>query len=468
MMHSVINETNRKDSALTTFDATYSPEDNKLRIYASSRLDSETYNRLRAAGFRWAPKQELFVAPAWSPSREDLCIELAGEIEPEGTTLADRAAAKAERLEALAGKRQQEAGAFSRAAQRISERFAMGQPILIGHHSERKARKDRERADAAQTKAARASEAVNYWLYKASAVQHHANRKNAPKVRARRIKTLLSELRDLQRAINEANAALSIWAKLPEDDAVVKTMFRDYYSNGVPIAPYSVAERFRAGDLSPAEARQQCVEHFERVANGPNRRRWIEHTLNRLSYERELLGDMPQFNGEVTPALVQEFVREHGAEKPKAEKVDGGRVKVSSPVALPAHIADGSSLELCQDEWRDLMRECGFDAAARVADKAAKSAKNAACPLLNVKADVIRVRNQYRPGEHLELQVVEMTKAEYSAIYTDYKGTKVSDCGRYRVRSALHSVNGGRRDIVAVFLTDSKQHERPAATEAAQ
>ena len=45
--------------------ATYSPEDNKLRLYASSRLDTATYERVKAAGFKWAPKQDLFVAPMW-------------------------------------------------------------------------------------------------------------------------------------------------------------------------------------------------------------------------------------------------------------------------------------------------------------------------------------------------------------------------------------------------------------------
>ncbi|TIV75023.1 MAG: DUF3560 domain-containing protein, partial [Mesorhizobium sp.] len=59
--------------------ATYSPEDNKLRLYPSARLDAETYQRVKDAGFVWAPKQELFVAPKWSPAREDLAIELAGE-----------------------------------------------------------------------------------------------------------------------------------------------------------------------------------------------------------------------------------------------------------------------------------------------------------------------------------------------------------------------------------------------------
>ncbi|MEH6633541.1 MAG: hypothetical protein V7776_22220 [Halopseudomonas aestusnigri] len=48
------------------FTATYSPDDNKLRIYTSSRLDSELFARFKELGFRWAPKQELFVAPIWT------------------------------------------------------------------------------------------------------------------------------------------------------------------------------------------------------------------------------------------------------------------------------------------------------------------------------------------------------------------------------------------------------------------
>ena len=77
----------------TLFEATYSPEDNKLRLYASVRLDPDLYQRVKDAGFRWAPQQELFVAPKWTPAREDLCIELAGEITAEQTTLVERAEA---------------------------------------------------------------------------------------------------------------------------------------------------------------------------------------------------------------------------------------------------------------------------------------------------------------------------------------------------------------------------------------
>lgn len=37
-----------------SISATYSVEDNKIRIYASQRLDAETYERVKAAGFAWA------------------------------------------------------------------------------------------------------------------------------------------------------------------------------------------------------------------------------------------------------------------------------------------------------------------------------------------------------------------------------------------------------------------------------
>jgi hypothetical protein len=79
--------------------ATYSPDDNKLRLYPEGRLDRETYARVKAAGFAWAPKQELFVAPTWTPDREDLLKELCGTIGDEEKSLVQRAEERAERFE---------------------------------------------------------------------------------------------------------------------------------------------------------------------------------------------------------------------------------------------------------------------------------------------------------------------------------------------------------------------------------
>ena len=126
---------------MTSFTATYSPEDNKIRISASSRLDPETYARVKEAGFKWAPRQELFVAPKWTPAREDLAVELAGEIEAEEMTLAERAAVKAERLDELAHKRHRQANAFARRADELSPAVYGGQPILVGPPTWRQSRK---------------------------------------------------------------------------------------------------------------------------------------------------------------------------------------------------------------------------------------------------------------------------------------------------------------------------------------
>ena len=127
---------------MTSFTATYSPDDNKLRLYASRRLDSETYARVKAAGFRWAPKQDLFVAPMWTPAREDLLIELAGEIDDEDKSLVDRAEERAERFEDYSDKRMRDAESARKAVAAIADNIPFGQPILVGHHSEKHARRD--------------------------------------------------------------------------------------------------------------------------------------------------------------------------------------------------------------------------------------------------------------------------------------------------------------------------------------
>ncbi len=341
-----------------TITATYSPEDNKIRLYASTRLDAETYARVKEAGFKWAPKQELFVAPKWTPAREDLAIELAGDIEAEEMTLAERAAIKAERLEALALKRHSQAEALTARADELSQAFYMGQPILIGHHSERKARKTQERMQSAMTAANKAASAANYWLYRATGVESFANMKNGDRTRANRIKTLLAELRDLQRGINDAHKAIQLWDAFQTPERI---MWAIENTNGdllgMPWGTYSKREEI--GDLVAFRAR--CIANLQALIDGPNRKRWIEHILNRLAFERSLLGPVPRFGGELTPVILQAFAREHGAEKPKATATDPGFFQLESPVPLPLHIGHGLDyLELSADEWRDVMQACGY------------------------------------------------------------------------------------------------------------
>src|ERR1700742_1921603 len=121
----------------------YSPDDNKLRFTPYRRLDPDVYARVTGAGFKWAPNLEQFVAACWTPHREDLALELAGEIGDEDSTLMERAETRAERFAGYQQRRRAEAESARQAVDQVAQRFEGGQPILIGHHSERRARRDK-------------------------------------------------------------------------------------------------------------------------------------------------------------------------------------------------------------------------------------------------------------------------------------------------------------------------------------
>lgn len=435
------------------FTATYSPEDNKLRLYAAYRLDDETYQRVKAAGFKWAPKQELFVAPAWSPEREDLCIELAGEIEPEQMTVAERAEMKAARLEDLAEKRAQQSDAFAAAARRIGERFYAGQPILIGHHSERRARKDRDRMDQNMGAAVKAGKAADYWLYRATSVERHANMKNSARVREGRIKRLLAELRDFQRTVNHGYLLRQAWERCQALQGDAKTQMVNALVGGrLPTgdtAPWETYRKWSDGELTEDQVIEIGLAMADRLSGSQNRFRWIEHTLNRLAYERGEQGGVARFDGELTSTMLQEFARNQGAHKPTA-KMEGHEWVLKSAAPLPVQMGDGCELRLSEDGWKDLMQALGY----AVPDK-----KPAKPPILNFKAGTIKGQGW---GGVREFAQIEMTKAEYAAIYSDWRGVKVSESGKFRFKicqrpgtKAFHS------DWVAVFLTDSKAHPAP-------
>lgn len=431
-------------------DATYSPEDNKIRLYASERLDSHMFDKFRELGFHWAPKQKLFVCPSWTPAREDLALEVAGEIFAESSTIAERAADKAARLEDIAGRRAEQSSGYERAAAAIAERFEGGQPILIGHHSERKARKDAEKIDAHNQKAAQAHDAVGYWLYRATAVERHANAKNSPRVRAGRIDTLLASLRKYQATTNEYARRVGILDR-PMTDALIHHIVA--HSN---IAPMGLFLRLKAETVTPAEAHAQMLAAAKAGLASVSRRRWIAHTLNRLSYERELLGPIDRFTGPMTAAVIQVFVRTHGADKPKAVKVgDVWTLQCQAP--LPVHIGESDYIELTGQEWRDLMFSVGYEVPAK---------RPAKPPILNLDlvGEKISCVNPWNKRETLALEVVAMTKAEYGGIPTDYRGTRLSICGEFRVkmcRNPHKRAAGYAVGWVAAFISDSKIHDTP-------
>ncbi|MHC4181507.1 MAG: DUF3560 domain-containing protein [Planctomycetota bacterium] len=391
------------------YSATYSPDDNKLRLYASHRLDAETFQRVKAAGFRWAPRQELFVAPAWSPKREDLLLELCGEIGDEDTSLADRAEERAERFAEYQEKRADDADATRQAVAELADGIPLGQPILVGHHSERRARKDAQRIENGMRRAVRLWECSQYWEDRAAGALRHAKYKERPDVRHRRIKKLEAERRKL------------VAEYTPTDDPphiISQTAFGD----DVPSDHVWVGPKGRGGQWVKLEALPRIEARNAR---------WIAHLDNRLLYERAMLDEQGG------TADAKHDIQPGGMVLVRGEWLTVKRVNKStvtgevSSVSTNAQYCRVKGVEEIQD-YRPPTEE--RQAAVKQASKLP--------PLVNY------------PGDGFQ----HMTRAKWKRKPGDCKGTQVKkateDTAVYRYRSAF--VPGGSFRYAPVFLTDAK------------
>lgn len=300
-----------------SYTATYSPDDNKIRLYASNRLDAETYARAKSCGFRWAPKQELFFA-FWSPAAEDFAIDLAGEIGDEDTGLVERAEERAERFGGYGESRAADAEAARKAVAAIADNIPMGQPILVGHHSEKHARKDAERIENGMRRAVKMWETASYWQNRAAGAVRAAKYKELPSVRARRIKTLEAAKRKAERSASDATKSIKRWKMVTEHPQAFtrkdgqpttllsRAMFvanmDGYFSMAFPLADFprdppasqyegdmGLWSALEGGVIQPEQAQSFAIAAFERQKTSAAR--WITHYENRLSYERTMLNE---------------------------------------------------------------------------------------------------------------------------------------------------------------------------------
>lgn len=279
--------------------ATYSPEDNKLRLYSTSRLDPETYARVKAVGFIWAPRQGLFVAPAWSPSREDLLLELCDEIGDEDTSLVERAEQRSERFNDYSTSRSEDAEAARKAVAAIADNIPFGQPILIGHHSERRARRDAELIQDGMHRAVKMWETADYWQRRAESAIRHAKYKERPDVRARRIKGLEADKRRVERNIDQTQKYLAAWKHegltsaqalaIANYDHITVYYTKDKYPTSTYEGASSVWSGLDKGLINEQEAAAlSCAAHERYI---PVAERWLNHYENRLAYERAMLAE---------------------------------------------------------------------------------------------------------------------------------------------------------------------------------
>lgn len=177
---------------------------------------------LRKHGFHFFPSIKMIgirqsrdqVAKRWKINGAAEALRAAGfevTVEIDDTSrdraqvLADQSDRLDDRRDALAAKASRHAGHAAAAADRanqISERFAGGQPILIGHHSERSARRDQKRMDSAMRKSIEEDKTAQDAARRANAVGSQAAYSARPRVTARRIKRLETDLRRVQRNLD--------------------------------------------------------------------------------------------------------------------------------------------------------------------------------------------------------------------------------------------------------------------------
>lgn len=274
------------------YSATYSPDDNKLRLSAAGRLPPELYARVRAQGFRWAPKQDIFVSPRWTPAAEDLLLELCGDIGDDDASLTERAEERAARFDGYSESRADDAEQARAAVARIADHIPLGQPILIGHHSEKHARRDAEKIDNGMRRAVKMWETSKYWQERAAGAIRHAKYKERPDVRARRIKGIEADRRKMERTKAEAEKFLRTYGDA-EAQAVTLADGRGLiaallgtYEGGLSFEDQTAFEK---GTITREDAQAKAVRNLSHTVAACNR--WIGHYDNRLAYERAMLAD---------------------------------------------------------------------------------------------------------------------------------------------------------------------------------
>ncbi|MGW7292869.1 DUF3560 domain-containing protein [Streptomyces xiamenensis] len=183
-------------------------------------LQLREYGRTQRQPFRWSRNLDCWYLPhsrdhaTYTPSLELLAQRLRdkgfevtltvdnadrrsfSEAEQERE---EKAEGRADRFGEYAASAAQSSEAAWKKSHDISERFAFGQPILIGHHSEGRARRDHARMDDAMRKSIRDSERAAHWAGRAQAAANYEQFKKDPGRTLRRLDKLRADLRAVEK-----------------------------------------------------------------------------------------------------------------------------------------------------------------------------------------------------------------------------------------------------------------------------
>ncbi|EOY3862806.1 DUF3560 domain-containing protein, partial [Escherichia coli] len=123
--------------------------------------------------------------------------------------------------------------------ERLAAMIPPGQPILVGHHSERRARRDAQRIENGMKRAVMLFERAEYWEERARSALLHAKYKERPDVRWRRIKKIEADLRKAEKTIAQSQKYLTMWRAESLDLNMAKLISsHDHISACFPLDTY--------------------------------------------------------------------------------------------------------------------------------------------------------------------------------------------------------------------------------------
>lgn len=355
-----------------------------------------------------------------------------------------------QRLTGYSGKRASESAQALDEVERLAAMIPPGQPILVGHHSERRARRDAQRIENGMKRAVMLFERAEYWEERARSALLHAKYKERPDVRWRRIKKIEADLRKAEKTIAQSQKYLTMWRAESLDLNMAKLISsHDHISACFPLDTYprpaeksqyegsrSLWSALDDDIITTEQAREIAIRCHERQIQ--HQQRWVNHYQNRLIYERAMLDES---GGVVTRTQDfepggQVFSRGEWLTIIRVNKSNGAVSSVTTPNY--SFLGYSGTMKVTPDRITDYKAPSAEEAA--VASQAAKRP-----PVVNY------------PGEGFR----EMTKAQWAALPRDCKAVRsvaeAEDHGAYRYRRTMD--NNFR--LVNVYITDMKITEIP-------
>jgi hypothetical protein len=506
-----------------SYNATYCPEDNKLRLYCG-RVERETYDHLRKNGWTATPKQSCDFVATWSPDAEDIALSMIGEsddIGDEDYSPEDRAADRAERFAGYRDKRRSEAGAHA-------DNLTCDP---VGFQSAAKAaRFDRLQSRTRRNALGQWSKA-EYWQTRTAGVIGHALHKSSPSARRGRILTIESEQRKLQARADEVRARFEQWCAIymAADADEVTPLGDDGYTDQKQCTATQIRAYMLAGDgrqtatfnhpdaetaeaiaaktdarpslydllcrdtfygvpirrLTPREAARLYIGgRSQALSPDGNLNRWLHHFELRLAYERQMLANEGGSVADIEIVPGGWFGKYQVA---KVHKSPATKKVVSVSLILdptqPGKHRRGNIQRLGEDAYRAPTAEelAEFHATQSASKKAAKAAAPAKPQLINpTDADAERLQAilNAKRGKGFAAddagKVARLTQASYSG----NSGGSYSPCETVEITERLEKYhpsyfhgenNYGQRPVFkvrmfrdrVVVLTDKPQKPLP-------